>query len=78
MMKNLTVSLDESVYQRLLDLCGGDEKKLQEAAAATLEHNFSKPALPEDNAEVDPKALEEYLNKSPSGGRSYGIKGQGW
>ncbi|MEE9258320.1 MAG: hypothetical protein V3U37_02155 [Nitrospinaceae bacterium] len=78
MKKNLTVPLDEKVYQRLLDNFGGDEKALQDAAARALENRFPEPGETKIPSPDDPKGLEDYLKKGASGGKSYGIKGQGW
>lgn len=76
MKKKLTVHLDEKLYQRLRDRCGGDEQAMQDFAAKILEEQIPESA--ENREEKDLKGLEDYLKQGKPGSRSYGIKGQGW
>ncbi len=76
MQKQLTLNLDEKVYQRLLKHCQGDENAVQEYVAKILASH--KPDSEQDTVGDINKGLEDYLKKGSTGTRSYGIKGQGW
>jgi predicted phosphohydrolase len=77
MKKQLTLDLDEKVYQQLLERFKGDENALKEYAVRILE-NHNPGSGDEATSDEIKKGLEDYLNKGSSGTRSYGIKGQGW
>jgi len=73
MSKQLTLTLDEATYQRLLALCQGDEKALAKKAEELIAKQLGAGGAP-----LDASGLEDYLKQAPSGSRAYGVKGQGW
>lgn len=76
MKKTLTLTLDEQTYERLLAACQGDEKALARRVEEIIEEQFAAPQNADQSLNAD--GLEDYLNKSTTGSRAYGVKGQGW
>ena len=76
MKKNLTLSLDEQTYDRLLALCQGDEEAMARRAEEIIQQHVASRPAPETG--LNTEGLEGFLQSSPSGSRAYGVKGQGW
>ena len=76
MIRDFNIKLEDKLYQRLKELCKGEESTMREYILQILEESLNQNdlnQLPKDKAN-----LETYLNKGQRGSRNYGVKGQGW
>ena len=74
MIRNFNIELEDNLYQKLKELCKGDENEMKEYIKKAL-----KNRLNQENLSNSPKdSLDSYLSKGKAGSRNYGVKGQGW
>ena len=73
MNQNISIEVEEKTYQKLKELCKGDESSIQKYILQALNEKINQSDFNPSN-----DSLEEYLNKGKSGSRNYGVKGQGW
>ncbi len=76
MVRKFNIELDEKAYQKLKELCKGDENAMQGYIVQTLMEKFDQIDVNPSSADKD--NLKNYLNKGQPGSRNYGVKGQGW
>ena len=76
MIQNFNIKLEDKLYQRLKELCKGEESAMWEYILQILEESLNQNDL--NQLPKDKTGLETYLNKGQRGSRNYGVKGQGW
>jgi hypothetical protein len=76
MKRKLNFEIEDEIFQKLHILCKGNENAIKEYIIQAIKH-YVYQNDPSGSSEKN-QSLEEYLNKGPSGSRSYGAKGQGW
>jgi len=74
MGRNINIELEDDLFQKLHEICNGDEKAMKEYIYNAIKNELSQ-GNPSGSSE---ESLESYLNKGQSGSRNYGVKGQGW
>ena len=80
MKKELKIELDDELYQRLLNQCGGDEEVVIRFIIEVLSKTVETDPIPSAPSNLDASGLQDYLHSSQPGSRrqGYGAKGQGW
>jgi hypothetical protein len=74
MSKKMTLYIDLELYKQLEQRFKGDEQGLNQFIIDAIKAKSKTSNLfPEKEDD-----LESYLQKGPSGSRTYGVKGQGW
>ena len=76
MIRNFNIELEDNLYQKLKELCKGEESTMREYILQTLKEKLNLNDLTKLSKEKT--SLENYLNKGQGGSRNYGVKGQGW
>ena len=76
MIRNFNIELEDNLYQKLKELCQGEESTMREYILQTLKEKLNQNDLTKLSKEKT--SLENYLNKGQGGSRNYGVKGQGW
>ena len=76
MIQNFNIKLEDKLYQRLKELCKGEESAMREYILQILKESLNQNDL--NRLSKDKTSLESYLKKGQRGSRNYGVKGQGW
>ena len=76
MIRNFNIELEDNLYQKLKELCKGEENTMREYILQTLKEKLNQNDL--NKLSKEKTNLENYLNKGQGGSRNYGVKGQGW
>ena len=70
------IELEDEVFNRLKEFCNGNESVMQDYIVNNLKEKLNQSNDKISAGEKD--NLEDYLKKSQSGSRNYGVNGQGW
>lgn len=76
MIRNFNIELEDNLYQKLKELCQGEESTMREYILQILKEKLNQNDL--NKLSKEKTSLENYLNKGQGGSRNYGVKGQGW
>ena len=78
MKKEITVELDNDLYNQLLNHCGGNKEDLQRFIVEVISKMVESYPKSSKQTKLDASGLNDYLQSSQPGNRGYGAKGQGW
>lgn len=78
MKKQISINLDENIYNALMEKFQGDKDAIDQFAAKALMDSLATSSKEEGSPETPSETLEDYLKKGNTSDRNYGIKGQGW
>ena len=74
MSKQLTLDIDQNLYQLLKHRFKDDDQALKKFIINAIRIQLK----PTDSLSEKKDDLDSYLKKGLSGSRTYGVKGQGW